>query len=301
MRKKKIFIDTDICDDIDDLWALILALNIPAIEVVGISVSNGNTIDKARFVCKLLTELDKTNIPVYIGKSTSDDINNHLEYIGEYSLKNYPGMIYKDFQSIKRLFMMDEDIIIIGLGPVTNIQDMCEIFPGLINYKFILMGGAFYKGYLNQKNVAEEFNVIMDIPAFRFISAKFKDLVIAPLDVCRDIVIDGDYYQKLLKSNKEYIKVLLKNYMIWYHTYAGGSIKFNYKESSTILYDLIPILYCVKPELFVSERTYFNVLDNGITEVNSHGVYNASTLINITNRDKLYQIINDYLLLGELN
>jgi inosine-uridine nucleoside N-ribohydrolase len=302
MDKKKIFIDTDICDDIDDLWALLLVLNVSEFEVIGISLSNGFTVGKARFVCKLLTELDLSNIPIFIGKKTNDEKNTHIEYIGDYQLSEYQGKIYYDFNSIKAIFMANETVNIIALGPLTNIKIMCEIYPEIASTaKLVLMGGAFYKGYINQDYVAEEFNVLMDITAFRYVSEVFDDLVIAPLDVCRDIVVSGDLYKQILSSKKKSIEILLKNYRIWDGCYSGGAIKYDHSKSSTILYDLIPVLYLISSELFVSRKLNYNVLDTGVTEVNKTGKYQASILIDITDKEKLYEITNKYLLKGDLN
>src|SRR5438309_12115117 len=65
--KSKIIIDTDIGDDVDDAFALGLALNSPEVEIVGITTAWGDTRLRARLVDRLLTETGHTAIPVAEG------------------------------------------------------------------------------------------------------------------------------------------------------------------------------------------------------------------------------------------
>src|SRR6476660_7779135 len=68
--KTKIIIDTDIGDDLDDAFALGLALNSPEVEILGITTAWGDTKLRARLVDRLLTETDHTVIPVAEGIRT---------------------------------------------------------------------------------------------------------------------------------------------------------------------------------------------------------------------------------------
>lgn len=67
MNKQKIWIDTDIGDDIDDAFALALALASQEIEVVGITTVFRNTAERAQQVGKLLSAAGAT-VPVYAGE-----------------------------------------------------------------------------------------------------------------------------------------------------------------------------------------------------------------------------------------
>ena len=50
----KMILDTDIGTDIDDAWALGLAMNSPEFELVAVTISDGDTTARARVACKLL-------------------------------------------------------------------------------------------------------------------------------------------------------------------------------------------------------------------------------------------------------
>ena len=64
----KIIIDSDIGDDVDDVFAIGLALTSPEVEILGISSAWGDTKLRARMIDRLLTETNATNISVAIAR-----------------------------------------------------------------------------------------------------------------------------------------------------------------------------------------------------------------------------------------
>ena len=66
MEKYKILLDTDIGDDIDDALALALALEMPEMELVGVTTVFQNTEKRARIARKMLS-LWGRDVPVYAG------------------------------------------------------------------------------------------------------------------------------------------------------------------------------------------------------------------------------------------
>jgi len=67
MDRVKLFIDTDIGDDIDDLQALTLALVSPEVDLVGVTTVWGNTLRRAKLVRKLLEAAGRKDVPVAPG------------------------------------------------------------------------------------------------------------------------------------------------------------------------------------------------------------------------------------------
>ena len=66
--QEKVIIDTDIGDDVDDAFALALAVKSPELQVLGISTAFGETEARAKIVDRFLAEVGKSNIPVFVGK-----------------------------------------------------------------------------------------------------------------------------------------------------------------------------------------------------------------------------------------
>ncbi|HEV7218423.1 MAG TPA: nucleoside hydrolase, partial [Terriglobales bacterium] len=68
---EKIIIDTDIGDDVDDAFAVALALRSPELQVLGISTTFGDTETRAKLLDRLLGEAGRQDIPVAVGASSS--------------------------------------------------------------------------------------------------------------------------------------------------------------------------------------------------------------------------------------
>src|SRR3954466_138635 len=69
--RMKVVLDTDIGTDIDDAWALGYALQSPSFNLLGVTVTDGDTAQRARLACKLLYRLGRTEVPVAVGRQTA--------------------------------------------------------------------------------------------------------------------------------------------------------------------------------------------------------------------------------------
>src|SRR5580698_6033369 len=67
---EKIIIDTDIGDDVDDAFALALAVRSPELQVLGVTTTFGNTEARAKIVDRFLGEVGRAEIPVLAGGAT---------------------------------------------------------------------------------------------------------------------------------------------------------------------------------------------------------------------------------------
>ena len=69
--REKVIIDTDIGDDVDDAFALALAVKSPELEVLGVTTTFGDTETRAKIADRFLGEVGRANIPVMAGKVTA--------------------------------------------------------------------------------------------------------------------------------------------------------------------------------------------------------------------------------------
>ena len=67
-----VIIDTDIGDDIDDAFALALALKSPELKVLGVTTTFGNTEMRARLLDRYLQAVGRSDIPVFAGPDDED-------------------------------------------------------------------------------------------------------------------------------------------------------------------------------------------------------------------------------------
>src|SRR5579862_7772819 len=68
--REKVIIDTDIGDDVDDAFALALAVKSPELEILGVTTTFGETEVRAQIVDRFFGEIGRTEIPVMAGKAT---------------------------------------------------------------------------------------------------------------------------------------------------------------------------------------------------------------------------------------
>lgn len=125
LNKIPVILDTDIGTDIDDVWALVMLLNSPELDIKLIIPANGNTTYRAKIVAKFLEAAGRNDIPIGIGLHTSDKIEAQGPWVNDYSLDNYPGIVYKDGigAMIDQIMYLDEQTTLISIGPVMNILD----------------------------------------------------------------------------------------------------------------------------------------------------------------------------------
>src|SRR5947209_7540687 len=70
--KVPVLLDTDIGDDIDDAFALALALASPEIDLRGVTTVAGDAYTRALLVCRLLHEVGRDDVPVASGAPPRD-------------------------------------------------------------------------------------------------------------------------------------------------------------------------------------------------------------------------------------
>lgn len=122
-EKISVIFDTDICDDIDDTWALALLLQSPEFDVKLITTEVGNTVSKAKTVAKFLETVGRTDIPVGIGLQQHEGHHRQDAWASDYKLSSYPGKVYEDGVQalIDTIMKSPKPIKLIAVGPVPNI------------------------------------------------------------------------------------------------------------------------------------------------------------------------------------
>lgn len=269
--KFKVLIDTDPglgrkFADVDDGLALFIALNNPEIfEIEGITTVFGNTPVKKGFrLLKTYLELIKqVDIPHFMGASSKDDLGK---------LDDASNFI------IKKVKENPKEIILLTLGPLTNIATALEHYPDLLNKLkcMIFMGGtvkpnsAFNSKFIDNNGVGEitEFNFFSDAVATkRIIEAKtFTQRIGMGLDICCQVVFNEEHLEKINSVDKpiprfinEHIRFWLN---LWKYNNSGGFFPFD---------TLVPI-YNLKPELFEKTEVFL--------EVDTYGVPGRLSIIN---------------------
>ena len=264
---RPVILDTDICDDIDDTWALGVLLQSPELDCKLITTAVGNTEAKAKVVAKFLDRVGRTDIPVGIGIKQRDGSHRQMAWVKDYDLASYPGKIHRDGVQalIDTIMNSPTRITLIAIGPLPNIAEALKREPRIAEKAdFVGMHGSVFIGYGGRNTPDAEYNVKQDVEAAKRAFTAAWPMTITPLDTCGLVDLDGEKYQKLLKRNNAITSNLLQNYRLWYkdglrdrkeldeaslNRLANNKLN----HSSTTLFDTVAVYLAVNRDLVGDE------------------------------------------------
>jgi purine nucleosidase/pyrimidine-specific ribonucleoside hydrolase len=224
---KKIILDTDIGDDIDDALALGLILASKELDCVGITTVFRNAYVRTMQVRTILKWLKREEIPVAAGcgaiispetllpfnpadKYLSGLLTNqHRISLPEEDLFPLYDGHGVDF-IIEKILDGDGDITLMCIGPMTNIAMALIKEPKIIHKipKIILMGGAF-------EIEKAEYNILCDPVAAEYVFKSGIPIDIVGLDVTLRMKLNQMYLNNLGESNSTLAKILYKTIQVW--------------------------------------------------------------------------------------
>jgi inosine-uridine nucleoside N-ribohydrolase len=266
--KLPVILDTDIGDDIDDTWALVMLLKSPQLDVKLITTTNGKSVYRAKIIAKLLAVGRRTDIPIGMGAGGSDGTGGQQPWVADFDLAGYKGKVHKDgVQALIDVINSSRSpVTIISIGPSNTVAAALGRQPGIAaKARFVGMQGSVYKGYDGGKPVPE-FNVKAAIPeAQKVFSAPWRQAVITPLDTCGVVNLAGQRFRKLTASRDPLVKALVENYRIW--------AKNDKVDASSTLFDTVAIYLALpgpKPLLEIEELR-LKVSGDGMTVIDPAG------------------------------
>ena len=263
-----VILSTDIGDDIDDTWALSLALKCPELDIKLILDDYGNAEARARLIAKILEADKRTDIPVGVGvrSGANDGPHRQSKWIEGYELKNYPGKVYPDgVQALIEIVMASrEPVTLICIGPLPNIAEALKREPRIAQKaRFVGMQGSVRLGYESGSKPCAEWNVKANPVACRAALSAPWDITITPLDTCGLIQLKGDAYARVRDSADPLAKTLIENYRVW--AASAGADGPNPDAASTTLFDCVAVYLAVTQNLCVMEKLNIRVDDGGFT------------------------------------
>ncbi len=272
--KKKIIIDTDPAmgtkgGDPEDCFAIMLALNSPELEVLGITTVQGNVPVERGFsnACFLVNELEK-NIPVHTGTSGTYDKNRNkkrkwLADRGE--MEQLTPMIQPKNQAISAESFIAStclehsgDIELVTIGPLTNVAKALDEQPNLkkhLNKITMMAGAAQVPGNVTP---AAEFNVWADPEAAAKVFNAGIDFDLVPLDVCHKTRFSRTQLDSIGKNPHPFCQFVKESVSPWIKRNPNSNI-----EEGLHLYDSLAMALCFLPELADFRDAFVNVETEG--------------------------------------
>ncbi len=282
---------TDIGSDIDDSWALALALRSPELDLKLVLTDPADTQYRAIVAAKFLEDVGHGAIPIGIGDNSGpkgDDSKTLLPWIAGYDMAKYPGKIYPD--GIGALIDVVESspvpVTIIAIGPVHSLALAIKRAPAIASKcRFVGMYGSFDVGYGGGAPSAET-NVRVDPAALRAaLSAPWQDVLLTPLDTCGSVGLDGERYHAIWSATGDpLLRALIQSYCIFAPRQTWMTCDY-FATRSTTLFDCVAVYLAYSEELVDTETITFDITDDGFTRRSASGAFKARVAIRWKNKD----------------
>jgi len=273
---EKIVIDTDIGGDIDDAFAVGLALRSPEFQILGISSAWGDTHLRARLLSRFLKETGREDIPVAMGIAKHpagklDTLSQAAYAEGGPANQNYPNAVDFLLDQIRRY---PGEITLLAIGPETNLGAAIDRDAATFHKlkRIVLMGGSVYRGYSHfnygkTHGPDPEWNILCDVQAAQKVFNSGVPLYVMPLDSTQ-IKLQELERAEIFKAGTALTDALLVLYTQW----ARGTTQ------TPTLFDAVVVAYASHPELCPTEPKRLRVDDQGYTRVES-GAPNAQVCL----------------------
>lgn len=296
-KKIPVILDTDIGADIDDTWALGMLIRSPELDVKYVISSQDDTVYKAKLIAKFLERCGRSDIPVGIGEKTSDDFQFQEAWVGDYQISDYPGRVDEDGIGgfIDAVKASGEKVTVIAIGPVLNIARALERAPEIAG-KIKLVGvlGSIYRGH-DLTCPQSEYNIRCHIDAAKKVFNSGMEIVLVPLDVTANIVLDGERYQRILDARAAgdpVVTAIEENFDAWMITHNATY----YKTQSTCLYDTLAIYRAFGGDFVDTRRLPIFLEDDGFTRINEEKGIMMDCDVEWTDKEGFYDFLTARLL-----
>jgi inosine-uridine nucleoside N-ribohydrolase len=282
---------TDIGTDIDDCWALALALRSPELDLKLVLTDTIDTRYRAAVAARFLEGAGRTDIPVAIGENSGPSANDNktlAPWVAGYDIAKYPGRVYADGVAalIDTIEKSSQPVTIIAIGPVPNLAKALQRAPDIATKcRLVGMFGSFDRGY-DGGPVSAEWNVKVDPAALRAVlSAPWRDILITPLDTCGLVSLSGERYHAIWSATADpLLRTLVTSYCIFAPRQNWMTCDF-FSTRSTTLYDTVAVYLAYSEDLVETEATRFQVTDDGFTRRSADGPFTARVAIRWRNMD----------------
>lgn len=255
----KVLIDTD--PGTDDALALILALNAPGLDVLGLTTVAGNAslANTTRNALRILEYMDRQDVPVYRGASRplKGRFSYAYYYHGPRGLTvRLPSPQTKPSEASARATIVElakaspGEITLIALGPLTNVARAIQdepTLPMLLRGIYVMGGAVNVPGNVT---AYAEFNIYDDAEAANVVFSSEANITLVGLDVCHEPSVWPDESEWFTGKSKGELLVarIIRN---WF--------KMRPNDDRYNLCDPLTVLAALQPEHFVFKQAAVQV------------------------------------------
>jgi purine nucleosidase len=257
--QEKIIIDTDIGDDVDDAFAVALALRSPELQILGISTTFGDTELRAKLTDRLLGEAGRQDIPVAAGVPTSfkSNFTQRAYAEGGHSAKS-SHLNATDF-ILDKIRQNPNQITLVAIGPLVNVGALIDKDADTFRKlkRVVLMGGSVYRrygdmGYAPPRGPEPEWNIKNDIPSAQKLFASGVPIFMMPLDSTQ-LKLDEVKRPLVFRAGTPLTDALTLLYTQW-------------GQQTPTLFDVMTLAYILNPKLCPVTPMHITVDEKGSTQ-----------------------------------
>jgi inosine-uridine nucleoside N-ribohydrolase len=267
---EKVIIDTDIGDDVDDAFAVALAVKSPELQVLGVTTTFGDTEARAKIADRFLGEIGREGIPVLAGTPTATkNPMSQRRYAESRLLKDsHAGAV--DF-ILAQIRKYPGEITLIAIGPLMNVGAAIDKDAATFRKlkRVVLMGGSVRRGYGDLGYNAPvppmpEWNILNDVASAQKLFAAGVPLYVMPLDSTQ-LKLDEVKRAFLFSQGTAVTDQLAVLYHLW-------------GQETPTLFDAMTVVFVLRPELCPVTGLHLRVDEKGYTR-EEPGVANAQVCL----------------------
>jgi len=254
----KVFLDTDIGDDIDDALALALALQSPEINLLGVSTVFGDTRLRAFLAAHLLAVFGRSDIPVAAGIGEPLQHRHPPSGVAQAEVipRNLPVPDISKLSGPELLIKMAADyagqLTLICIGPLTNLATALRQEPELGGRlrRVIVMGGS-------SSIPLADWNIRSDIEAARIVFSAGIPLTCVGLDITVHCQLRPREIKLLNKSRTSRARLLSELIVIW------REHRPSWQPPYPFLHDPMTVAALCHPSVFTFQEIALRLLTSG--------------------------------------
>ena len=298
----KVILDTDIGDDIDDSFALLLLLESHRFNCLGVTTVFRNAYKRAKMAKQLISKLGY-DVKVYAGIDMPlkqkiehlipEDIKKKekVDEDGKYLFPQYDKSMDDEIVEKENAvdFIIDmvhrypHEVTLIPIGPLTNIAIAIKKDPSIIPLikEVRLMGAGLNLNFV-------EWNIFCDPDAAKLVfSSNINKIVAVTLNVTMQTSLSDKEVDSLKHNNSAAIKLVYEAMMKWFK---------HYEFTSPVMHDPLTVASLIDETIIGTQLCHLDVdlTKDGYTYINDNchnNVYVSTSL----NKEKFFKLFKEIL------
>ena len=299
---KKVILDTDIGDDIDDSFALLLLLESHKFNCLGVTTVFRNSLKRAKMAKQLIRSLGY-DIKVYRGIDNplkqnidhliSKEIKEKEKYDedGKYIFPQYDKSMENEKVEdenavdfiIRMIHLYPHEVTLIPIGPLTNIASAIKKDPTIVPLikEIRLMGAGLNLNFVER-------NIFCDPDAAKIVfSSNINKIVAVTINVTSLTSLREEEVNSLKNNNSKAIKLVYEAMMKWFK---------HYEFPSPVMHDPLTVASLIDESIINTQLCHLDVdlSKDGYTFINDNcpnNVYVSTSL----NKEKFFKLFKETL------